>query len=95
MEKAGTRVYISGDSSGTPEMKALKDIDMAFVAMNLPYTMGIEEAADAVLAFVPKKVYPYHYRTKDGFSDVAKFKELVNAENPAIDVVQLDWYPQP
>ncbi len=76
-------------------MKALKDIDMAFVAMNLPYTMGIEEAADAVLAFVPKKVYPYHYRTKDGFSDVAKFKELVNAENPAIDVVQLDWYPQP
>lgn len=89
----GERVYISGDTSGIPEMRNLKNIDMAFVAMNLPYTMGVEEAADAVLDFKPKKVYPYHYRTPDGFSDVAKFKELVNGKNPGIEVIQLNWYP--
>ena len=94
LEKGGTRIYISGDSSGTPEMRNLKNIDIAFVCMNLPYTMGVEEAAGAVLAFKPKQVYPYHYRTPDGFSDVAKFKALVNASNPNIEVVQLDWYPK-
>lgn len=92
IEKDGARVYISGDTSGIPEMKNLQNIDIAFVAMNLPYTMGVEDAADAVLGFKPKKVYPYHYRTPNGFSDVAKFKKLVNAKNPAIEVVQLDWY---
>lgn len=92
VEKNGTRVYISGDTSGIPEMRNLKDIDIAFVCMNLPYTMSVEEAADAVLQFKPKKVYPYHYRTADGFSDVAKFKKLVNAGNYDIEVVQLDWY---
>ena len=53
-----------------------------------------EEATEVVLAFKPKKVYPYHYRTPNGFSDVAKFKTLVNTGNPAIEVVQLDWYPK-
>ena len=94
MEKEGKRVYISGDTSGIPEMRNLKNIDMAFVAMNLPYTMSVGEAADAVLAFKPKKVYPYHYRTPEGFSDVAKFKELVNGKNPEIEVIQLEWYPK-
>ena len=94
LQKNGTSIYISGDSSGIPEMKNLKNIDMAFVAMNLPYTMSVEEAADAVLAFKPKKVYPYHYRTPTGFSDVAKFKSLANAGNPNIEVVQLEWYPK-
>ena len=94
LEKDGKRVYISGDTSGTPEMKNLQNIDLAFVAMNLPYTMGIEEATEVVLAFKPKKVYPYHYRTPNGFSDVAKFKTLVNTGNPAIEVVQLDWHPK-
>lgn len=95
VEKGGTRVYISGDTAGVPEMINLQDIDMAFVAMNLPYTMSVENAADAVLAFKPKKVYPYHYRTPEGFSDVAKFKTLVNAGNPEIEVVQLEWYGTP
>lgn len=94
IERDGTRIYISGDTSGTPEMKALKDIDIAFVAMNLPYTMGVEEAAEAVLAFKPAKVYPYHYRTPDGFSDVAKFKQLVDAKDSGTEVVQLEWYPK-
>jgi len=94
VEKAGERVYISGDTAGVPEMRNLKNIDVAFVCMNLPYTMDVDEAADAVLAFKSKKVYPYHYRTPDGFSDVAKFKQIVNSKDPSIEVVQLDWYPK-
>ena len=97
VEGAGKRVYISGDTAGIPEMRSLQNIDIAFVAMNLPYTMDPEEAANAVLDFKPKTVYPYHYRqnpTKD-FADVAKFKEIVNTSNPDIRVVQVDWYPKP
>ncbi|MCK8519988.1 MBL fold metallo-hydrolase [Aquimarina sp. D1M17] len=87
------RIYFSGDTEDIPEMRALQYIDKAFVTMNLPYTMTVESAADAVLEFKPKQVYPYHYRGADGFSDVNKFKELV-AKNPDIEVVQLDWYPE-
>lgn len=87
------RIYFSGDTEDIPEMRNLKDIDVAFVCMNLPYTMTEKSAADAVLAFKPKQVYPYHYRGKPDVSDVAKFKELVHAGNPDIEVVQLDWYP--
>ncbi|MEZ4792294.1 MAG: MBL fold metallo-hydrolase [Gelidibacter sp.] len=86
------RIYISGDTEDIPEMRALKDIDIAFVCMNLPYTMTVESAADAVLDFKPKKVYPYHYRGTEGLSDVAKFRTIINNENPDIEVVQLDWY---
>ena len=92
IEKGDTRVYVSGDTSGIPEMRNLRDVDIAFVAMNLPYTMSVEEAADAVLEFKPKQVYPYHFRTPEGFSDVAKFKEIVNSQNPKIEVIQLEWY---
>jgi len=89
----GKRFYISGDTEATPEMRSLKDIDVAFVCMNLPYTMSVEEAASGVLAFKPKIVYPYHYRTPNGFSDVEKFKSLVNAGDPSIDVRLRNWYP--
>ena len=88
----GKRFYISGDTDATPEMRSLKDIDVAFVCMNLPYTMDVDEAAIGVLAFKPKIVYPYHYRTPNGFSDVAKFKSLVNAGDPSIDVRLRNWY---
>ena len=89
----GQRIYISGDTEDIPEMRALKDIDIAFVCMNLPYTMTVESAADAVLEFKPKKVYPYHYRGRPDVSDVANFKEIVYDGNPEVEVVQLDWYP--
>jgi L-ascorbate metabolism protein UlaG (beta-lactamase superfamily) len=89
----GKRVYVAGDTADIPEMRALKDIDTAFIPMNLPYTMTVESAAEGVLAFAPQHVYPYHYRGKDGLADVAKFKQLVQAANPAIDVVLEDWYP--
>jgi L-ascorbate metabolism protein UlaG (beta-lactamase superfamily) len=86
------RVYISGDTEDIPEMRQLKDIDIAFVCMNLPYTMPVKAAADAVLEFKPKKVYPYHYRGTDGFSDVKHFKSIVNDQDESIEVIQVDWY---
>ncbi|MDX5436472.1 MAG: MBL fold metallo-hydrolase, partial [Pontibacter sp.] len=94
LEMGGKRVYISGDTEGTPEMRSLKNIDVAFVSMNLPYTMDVDQAAEAVLAFKPKVIYPYHYRGKDGLSDVDSFKQQVNAQNKQIDVRLKDWYPQ-
>lgn len=60
-----TRVYIAGDTENTPEMKALKHIDVAFLPMNLPYTMTPEMVADAAMAFKPKILYPYHYGETD------------------------------
>jgi len=92
IEKGDTRVYFSGDTEDIPEMRALKDIDIAFICMNLPYTMTVEKAADAVLEFKPAKVYPYHYRGTEGLSDVTLFKELIHTNDSDIEVVQLDWY---
>lgn len=87
-------LYIAGDTAGIPEMRSLENIEYAFIPMNLPYTMSVEEAAEAVLVFAPTFVYPYHYRGTDGLSDVAQFKELVETANEKITVVQLDWYPE-
>ncbi len=88
----GTRVYIAGDTSDTPEMRALAAIDIAFVPMNLPYTMTVDAAASATLEFKPKRVYPYHYRGTDGKSDIVRFKTLVTTKDPGIEVVLHDWY---
>ena len=88
------RVYISGDTEGIPEMRRLENIDVAFVCMNLPYTMDVDQAADAVLEFKPKMVYPYHFRGQNGFSDVEKFKQLVNAKDKNIEVRLKEWYPK-
>jgi L-ascorbate metabolism protein UlaG (beta-lactamase superfamily) len=85
----GKNIYLSGDTQGIPEMRALKNIDIAFVCMNLPYTMDVNEAADAVLAFQPKIVYPYHYRGQD----TNQFKKLVDAGNKGIEVRLREWYP--
>ncbi|MGB1309058.1 MAG: MBL fold metallo-hydrolase, partial [Oceanihabitans sp.] len=88
------RIYISGDTEDIPEMRNLKNIDIAFVCMNLPYTMPIESAANAVLDFKPKYVLPYHYRGTNGFSDVNLFKNLVLDKNKNIKVIPLNWYPE-
>ena len=93
LEKAGVRVYFSGDTEDIPEMRNLENIEMAFVCMNLPYTMPVDKAAAAVLAFKPGQVYPYHYRGNPDVSDVSQFAELVSRENQDIEIVQLDWYP--
>jgi L-ascorbate metabolism protein UlaG (beta-lactamase superfamily) len=81
------RVYFSGDTEAIPEMKALQNIDIAFVCMNLPYTMPPEEAAAGVKAFRPKVVYPYHYRG----SDLAVFSKALAGES-GIDVRLREWY---
>ena len=69
-------------------MRALKNIDVAFIPMNLPYTMTPTEAADAVKAFHPKVVIPYHYKGQD----TEVFKTAL--EGTGIEVRLLDWYPQ-
>lgn len=89
----GKNVYLSGDTEDIPEMRALKNIDVAFVCMNLPYTMDVNQAAQGVLAFKPAIVYPYHYRGTNGLSDVASFKKQVNAADKKIDVRLRNWYP--
>ena len=93
LEKDGYRVYVSGDTEGIPEMRNLENINKAFVCMNLPYTMDVEQAADAVLEFAPDEVIPYHYRGSNGFSDVENFRSLVNQGNEDIKVTMMEWYP--
>ena len=83
----GKRIYFSGDTEGIPEMKALRNIDVAFVCMNLPFTMTPSEAADAVKAFHPKVVYPYHYRGQD----LRVFAKAL--EGTGIEVRLREWYP--
>ncbi len=68
-----TRIYVAGDTENTPEMKAMKNIDVAFLPMNLPYTMTPEMVADAAKAFRPKILYPYHY----GETDPGKLVDLL------------------
>ena len=82
----GKNFYFAGDTEGVPEMRALKDIDVAFIPMNLPYTMTPAEAADAVKAFHPKVAIPYHYKGQD----IAQFKAAL--EGTGIQVRLLDWY---
>jgi len=71
------RVYVAGDTENTPEMKKLEQIDVAFLPMNLPYTMTPEMVADAAKAFRPKILYPYHY----GETDASKLVELLKDAN--------------
>lgn len=86
----GFRIYISGDTEDIPEMRALTNIDLAFVCMNLPFTMDVKAAASAVAEFKPKFVYPYHYRGRDGGTqDPAEFARLVG---DAAKVKMGGWY---
>jgi len=74
------RVYVAGDTENTPEMKSLRDIDCAFLPMNLPYTMTPEMVADAARAMQPKILYPYHF----GETDTSVLVELL--KDSGIDV---------
>lgn len=93
IEKEGYRVYISGDTEDIPEMRNLQNIDLAFVCMNLPFTMTVESAASAVADFKPKTVIPYHYRGREGFADLDAFERLVNEKAPEVEVRRIDFYP--
>jgi L-ascorbate metabolism protein UlaG (beta-lactamase superfamily) len=82
----GKRVYFAGDTECTPEMKALKNIDVAFIPMNLPYTMPPSEAAECVKAFKPKIAIPYHYQGQ-------KPEEFETAlKGSGVEVRLLKWY---
>ncbi len=74
------RIYIAGDTENIPEMKDLKNIDIAFLPMNLPYTMTLEMAAAAKM-FDPKILYPYHF----GETDTGKLVELLK-DMPGTDI---------
>jgi L-ascorbate metabolism protein UlaG (beta-lactamase superfamily) len=84
-----TRVYISGDTECTPEMRALEDIDLAFVCMNLPYTMPPKEAAECIRAFRPKVAIPFHYRG----SNLDELEIGLHGE-PGIDLRFYDFYAE-
>lgn len=75
------KVYVAGDTENTPEMKALQNIDIAFLPMNLPYTMTPEMVADAAKTFKPKILYPYHF----GKTDTNELLKLLEKEN-AVEV---------
>ena len=86
----GLRVYISGDTEDIPEMRALENIDIAFVCMNLPFTMSADAAASAVNEFAPTYVYPYHYRGRDnGTQDPAEFAGMLD---DGIEAKMGNWY---
>jgi L-ascorbate metabolism protein UlaG (beta-lactamase superfamily) len=85
---AGTRVYVSGDTECTPEMKALEGVDAAFVSLNVPYAMTAAEATECVAAFRPKVVFPYAYRH-------AVPRTLARAAlGPGIEVRRREMYPR-
>lgn len=73
------RVYVAGDTENTPEMKGLKNIDIAFLPMNLPYTMTPEMVTNSAMAFRPKILYPYHF----GETNTSRLEELMA---PARDI---------
>jgi L-ascorbate metabolism protein UlaG (beta-lactamase superfamily) len=86
------RIYISGDTEDTVEMRSLSNMDFAFLCMNLPYTMTVEQAASAVLVMKPREVTPYHYSGKNGMSDLREFQRLVDEKDKDVKVLLLDWY---
>ncbi|MCP5108076.1 MAG: MBL fold metallo-hydrolase, partial [bacterium] len=87
---ADKRVYVAGDTENIPGMKELKDIAVAFLPMNLPYTMTPEMVTDAAKAFRPGILYPYHY----GETDTSRLVELLKDEK-GIDVRIRAIYPPP
>ena len=70
----GRRIYLTGDTGDIAEVRALRDIDVAFVCMNVPFTMTVTQAASAIRDFRPRVIYPYHYRNSD--NSLANFQTL-------------------
>ncbi|HEX2473823.1 MAG TPA: MBL fold metallo-hydrolase [Lacipirellulaceae bacterium] len=86
------RIYISGDTGAQPELRALEDIDIAFVCMNTPFTMTPSDAMSLVRDMKPKVVYPYHYRNQDGTTgNSITFKNLMSTDF-SIEVRLRKWY---
>jgi L-ascorbate metabolism protein UlaG (beta-lactamase superfamily) len=88
----GKRIYFSGDTGNIPEMRALQNIDIAFLCINIPYTMTPAEAINAVNAFRPKVVYPYHYRNMSGTQTNAAYFKSQISPTTGIEVRLRAWY---
>lgn len=88
----GKKIYFSGDTGNIAEMRALTGIDVAFVCMNIPFTMNVTDGVAAVRAFKPKVIYPYHYRNQDGtYANLDLFESGVGTDL-GIEVRQRAWY---
>jgi L-ascorbate metabolism protein UlaG (beta-lactamase superfamily) len=88
----GKRFYMSGDTGDIPEMRGLSNIDVAFVCMNVPFTMPVTSAVSVVRAFAPGVIYPYHYRNQDGtLANLSDFKLRVG-QDLGIEVRLRKWY---
>ncbi|HMP83776.1 MAG TPA: MBL fold metallo-hydrolase, partial [Verrucomicrobiota bacterium] len=88
----GKRIFISGDTGDVPEIRALTDIDVAFLCMNVPFTMAAREATNCIRAMRPKVVYPYHYRDQSGtMTNAATFKQWLGTDL-GIEVRLRNWY---
>jgi L-ascorbate metabolism protein UlaG (beta-lactamase superfamily) len=88
----GRRVYMSGDSEDIPEMRALQNIDVAFVCMNIPYTMPVAKAVSAIREFRPRVVYPYHFQNQDSsYANLNTLKQQVGTDL-GIEVRLRKWY---
>lgn len=89
----GKRIYIAGDTEVTPEMKKLKNIDLAFLPMNLPFTMTPQEAAQGAKIFMPKVAIPYHYRYPFDKANDNPQQFQAALKGIKIQVRLLEWYP--
>jgi L-ascorbate metabolism protein UlaG (beta-lactamase superfamily) len=88
----GKRIYIAGDTGNQPELRALTNIDVAFICMNTPFTMTPADAVNLVRAMKPRIVYPYHYRNSGGNTGNAiAFKNLMSTDF-SIEVRLRKWY---
>ena len=85
----GTRIYVAGDSEPTAEMKALRDIDIAFLPVNQPYTMTVDQAVDAVKALKPTIFYPYHFGQTEFKTDMDRLVREVRA----LDTTDIRVFP--
>lgn len=90
----GMRLYIAGDTEITPEMQALKNIDVAFLPMNLPYTMTPQEAAEGIKAFAPRIAIPYHYRAPATQANTNPQQFDAALKGGKTLVCLLEWYPE-
>lgn len=88
----GKRFYFSGDTGAIPETRALSQIDVAFLCINLPFTMSVTDAASVTRDFRPRVVYPYHYRNQDGsLSNLNTYRQQVGTAGE-VEVRQRAWY---
>lgn len=88
----GRRIFVSGDTEDVPEIRALPNIDVAFLSMNVPFTMDVTKAASTIRQMKPKVVYPYHFRNSDGsFANLSNFRQQVGTDF-GIEVRVRTWY---